>query len=61
MADKIQPVSKPVPKGSGMGVPSAYKTLTTPEPCFGRLFGSGKEAKNAIGSQSIMGKRGSKG
>lgn len=61
MADKIQPVSKPVPKGSGMGQPGSYSTITTPEPCYGRLFGSGKEAKDARGSQSMMGKRGSKG
>lgn len=60
MADKIQPVSKPVPAASGMGRPGAYKIITTPEPCYGRLFGSGKEAKDAMGSQSIMGKRSKK-
>lgn len=57
MADKIQPVSKPVPAGSGMASPSAYKTLTTPEPCYGRLFGSGSEAKDAMGKSSMMGKK----
>ena len=61
MADKIQPVSKPVPAASGLSSPSAYKVISTPEPCFGRLFGSQKEAKDAMGSQSLMGKRGSKG
>ena len=57
MADKIQPVSKPVPKGSGMGSPKGYSTITTPEPCFGRLFGSGKEAKDVKGNSSMMGKK----
>ena len=60
MADKIQPVSKPVPKGSGMSSPSSYSTLTTPEPCYGRLFGSGKEAKDVTGGMSMMGKKGKK-
>lgn len=61
MADKVQPVSKPVPKASGMSDPSAYSVISTPGPCFGRLFGSGKEAKDAMGSQSMMGKRSKKG
>ena len=60
MADKIQPVSKPVPAASGMGMPSGYKTITTPEPCYGRVFGSGKEAKDAMGNSSMMGKKGKK-
>jgi hypothetical protein len=60
MADKIQPVSKPVPKGSGMASPSGYSTLTTPEPCYGRLFGSGSEAKDAKGMSSMMGKKSKK-
>jgi hypothetical protein len=57
MSDRIQPVSKPVPKGSGMASPSGYSTLTTPEPCYGRLFGSGTPAKDAKGSSSMMGKK----
>jgi hypothetical protein len=61
MADTIQPVFKEVPKASGMSDPGAYSTISTPQPCFGRLFGSGKEAKDASGSQSMMGKRGKKG
>lgn len=60
MADKIQPPSKPVPAGSGMASPSAHKYLSTPEPCYGRVFGSGKEAKDAIGNSSMMGKKGKK-
>lgn len=60
MGDTIQPVSKPVPKGSGMGSPSGYSTLTTPEPCYGRLFGSGQEAKDAMGKSSMMGKKSNK-
>lgn len=58
MADKIQPVSKPVPKGNGMGQPSSYSTLTTPEPCYGRLYGSEKPAKDARGGSNLMGKKG---
>lgn len=60
MADKIQPVSKPVPKSSGMANPSGHMTLTTPEPCYGRLFGSGMPAKDAMGSSSMMGKKSKK-
>jgi hypothetical protein len=60
MADKIQPVFKPVPKPDGLASPSGYSTLTTPEPCYGRLFGSGKEAKDVRGSMSMMGKKGKK-
>ena len=60
MADSIQPVFKDVPKPSGMSNPSGYSTLSTPEPCFGRLYGSGKEAKDAMGTQSIMGKKSKK-
>lgn len=60
MADKVQPVSKPVPVASGMGRPSGYSTLTTPEPCYGRLFGSGAEAKDAMGRSSMMGKKSKK-
>lgn len=58
--DKIQPPSKPVPAASGMASPSSHRTLTTPEPCYGRVFGSGKEAKDAIGGMSMMGKKGKK-
>ena len=43
-----------------MGMPSGYKTITTPEPCYGRVFGSGKEAKDAMGNSSMMGKKGKK-
>lgn len=57
MADTIQPVSKPVPKASGMANPMAHSTLTTPAPCYGRLFGSSKPAKDAMGSSSMMGKK----
>lgn len=60
MADKIQPVSKPVPKASGLASPSGHTTLTTPEPCYGRIFGSGMEAKDARGNSSMMGKKGRK-
>jgi hypothetical protein len=58
MADKIQPVSKPVPAPDGLRNPSSYRTLTTPEPVFGRYFGSGKEGKDAVGSGNLMGKTG---
>jgi len=57
MADTIQPVSKPVPKADGLASPSGYSTLTTPEPSFGRYFGSGQEGKDAKGKSSMMGKK----
>ena len=60
MADKVQPVSKPVPMGNGLKQPSSYSTLTTPEPSFGHYFGSGSEGKDARGSGTLMGKKSKK-
>jgi hypothetical protein len=60
MADKTQPVSKAVPAGSGLGNPGAYKTLTTPQPGFGRYFGSGDEASQVVSRHNVMGKVSSK-
>lgn len=57
MADKIQPVSRPIPKADGISNPMSYSTLTTPSPAFGHYFGSGKEGKDVVGQFSMMGKR----
>ena len=57
MADKIQPVSKPVPHPGGMVDGASHKTLTTPSPSFGKYYGSGKEGKDAKGGSSMMGKK----
>lgn len=60
MAEKLTPPYKKVPKPDGLAKPSSYSTLTTPEPAFGRYFGSGKEGKDVVGGvkgvTSIMGK-----
>lgn len=63
MAESLTPAVKEVPFNKGKGLPmgSAFSTISTPDPAFGRYFGSQKEAKDAVGSQNIMGKKGPKG
>lgn len=56
MADTVQPVSKPVGKPDGLSSPSAYSTLTTPEPRMGNYFGSGMKGKDVVSRHNVMGK-----
>lgn len=57
MADKVCPPVKSagVPDGIQMG--SSHKTLTTPDPTFGRYFGANTPGSDAVNSQKIMGKK----
>jgi hypothetical protein len=57
MADTIQPVSKAIPKPDGIVMGESQSTLTTPNPSFGRYFGSGEPGSNAVGMGSLMGKK----
>lgn len=61
MADKIQPVSKPVSKNKGLTSPSSYSTLTTPEPNYGKYWSGETTGENARGQDGpIMGRKSSK-
>lgn len=57
MADKICPPVKSVPAGDGIKMGSAYSTLTTPDPVYGRYFGADTPGSNAVDSSKIMGKK----
>lgn len=55
MADKITPPSKPVADSGGVKMPSEHTTVTTPNPTFGRYFGTGHEGATG---QSVADKKG---
>lgn len=57
MAEKLIPPTKSVGQKDGIKMGSERKTLTTPNPTFGRYFGSGKPASGVKGSGSIFGKK----
>ena len=56
MADRISPPSKPVGKGDGIKM-GRNTTLTTPNPTFGRYFGSDQPGSAAKGEGSLFGKK----
>lgn len=56
MADKVSPPNKPVGKGDGIKMDS-HETITTPNPTFGRYFGSNKPGVSVTEPESLMGKK----
>lgn len=57
MADKVCPPVKSAGVADGIPMPSSYSTLTTPNPVYGRNFGEGTPASEAVDSSKIMGKK----
>lgn len=57
MADKVCPPVKSAGVPDGIQMPESHSVLTTPNPTFGRHFGSGTPGSDAVNSQTIMGKK----
>jgi hypothetical protein len=57
MSDRISPPSKPVSKKDGFSMPSGHSTITTPNPTFGKYWGSGQSASTAKETTKLMGKK----
>lgn len=57
MAEKLTPPSKPVARKDGIKMGSSNSTLTTPNPTFGRYFGSDKPGSAAKGEGTLFGKK----
>ena len=55
MAEKITPPTRKIDRADGVKMPSANTVLTTPNPTFGRYFGSGDSGAEAKGKGTIFG------